>query len=137
MEDRIIKLEKQIMELQDALIQIVDKMKDMSDKINDIHSKPEPAINRLVMPTVPLPLQTRTKETKSYLPIEEKGVPSNYFFIRDSFPTAEVFYFDVRGNEKVVQVYGDIVYLGGNKAEGIPGKRFKIDELRIKYFGNE
>lgn len=130
MQDRITKLENEMAQLQNALLQIVDKMKDISQKVNDLHSKPEPDIFRLSLP------KEIKKEgqplTQTF--IQEEGIPENYFIIKNSFPVAEVFYIDARGNEKKIPTYGDTVYLGGNKAQGISGKPFDINELTYKYF---
>lgn len=130
MEHRITKLEEEMAQLKQSLLQIVDKMTEMSQKINDLHSKPEPDIFRLS-----LPKEVHKKGqplTQTF--INEEGIPENYFIIKNSFPTAEVFYIDAKGIEKKIPVYGDTIYLGGNKSLGISGQKFNINDLTLKYF---
>jgi len=120
-------LKKEIMELQNAMMQIVNKLSDISQKVNDIHSKPQSVIDRLILP------EDVNKDTSKEVYIYEEGVPEDYFYIKNDFPTGNVYYFS-QGLEKKVPTYNGYVYLGGNKAQNILGKRFDLSELTLKYF---
>ena len=130
MERRINELEKQMEQLQNGLLQIVDKMCEMSEKINDLHSKPQSIMDRLILPEQ---VKEEVVETSDEKVLQEEGLIEGYFYIRNDFPTAEVFYIS-KGVERKIQDYGGYVYLGGNRSEGVPGKKFDLQELTNKYF---
>lgn len=130
MENRINELEKQMEQLQNGLLQIVDKMHEMSEKINDLHSKPQSIMDRLILPEQ---VKESVVETSNEKVLQEEGLVDGYFYIRNDFPTAKVFYIS-KGVEKIIPTYNGVVYLGGNRSEGIPGKKYDILELTNKYF---
>lgn len=130
MENRINELEKEMVQLKNGLLQIVNKMQEMSVKINDLHSRPQSAIERLIMPEQ---VKQQVIETQTEKVLKEEGLVEGYFFIRNDFPTGKIFYIS-KGVEKIVPTYNGYVYLGGNKSEGIDGKRFDVEELTRKYF---
>ena len=117
-------------QLQNGLLQIVDKMQEMSDKINDLHSKPQSIMDRLILPEQ---VKETVVEASNEKVLQEEGLVEGYFYIRNDFPSGKVFYIS-KGVEKIIPTYNGVVYLGGNRAEGIPGKRFDIQELTNKYF---
>lgn len=117
-------------QLQNGLLQIVGKMQEMSEKINDLHSKPQSIMDRLILPEQ---VKEQVVETSNEKVLQEEGLVEGYFYIRNDFPTAEVFYIS-KGVERKVQEYNGFIYLGGNKSQGIAGKRFDMTELTNKYF---
>jgi len=130
MENRIQQLEKQMQQLQNGLLQIVDKMQEMSEKINDLHSKPQSIMDRLILPEQ---VKEKVVETSEEKVLQEEGLIEGYFYIRNDFPTGKVFYIS-KGVERILEPYNGFVYLGGNRAEGLPGKRYDVSELTQKYF---
>ena len=133
LQQQINTLKKEIKQLKDSHLQIVDAILKIKEMVTDIHSKPEPAINQLVLPdSLNKKKEDVTISNEKWL--QEEGIPQDYFYIKDSFPTATIHYLDKSGTEKKVKDYQGYVYLGGDKSNNIPGKRFDISELTLKYF---
>jgi hypothetical protein len=142
MENKINQLEKEMEQIKLAINLITDKMsefsnriKDIASKIDDIHSKPEPAINQLVLPSQLQKPKKEVAQSNQEKWLEEEGILSNYFYIRNDFPSPNVFYIDRYGKENKVKEYNGYVYLGGDRENNIPGKRFDLNNLWVKYFG--
>lgn len=133
LQSQINSLNKEIMELKKSHESIADALVSISQMVKDLHSKPQSVIDRLILPEQ---VKEKVVETSEEKVLVEEGLVEGYFYIRNDFPTGKVFYIS-KGVEKIIQSYNGVVYLGGNRAEGIPGKKYDIGELTLKYFGND
>ena len=130
METQIEKNQHEILQLKMAMLKLTEQIEKMSSQINDLHSRPQSAIDQLILPQQ---VREKVEEESNEKVLQEEGLVEGYFYIRNEFPTGKVFYIS-KGTEKIIPTYNGVVYLGGNRAEGIPGKRYDILELTNKYF---